>query len=77
MQQQHQQQQQPPSPTSSLSLGSISPGGYSPSRTLDTSGSSASFTSEVVQGVKNSHHWKNGPVEGWSNEQVFYLFINF
>lgn len=67
-----QQQRDQPSPTSSLSLGSISPGAYSPCRTLDTSGSSASFTSDVNQ---KSHHWKNGPVEGWSNEQVIEIFI--
>ncbi|XP_063702892.1 uncharacterized protein LOC134832703 isoform X3 [Culicoides brevitarsis] len=63
---QHQRDQ--PSPTSSLSLGSISPGAYSPCRTLDTSGSSASFSSDAPQ--QKPHHWKNGPVEGWSNEQV-------
>jgi neurabin len=68
--QQHLQQQPlsqgPPSP-SSVSSGSTSPGAYSPSRTLDLSGSSTSFGSERIKG---SHHWKNGPVEEWSNEQV-------
>lgn len=68
---QHQRDQ--PSPTSSLSLGSISPGAYSPCRTLDTSGSSASFSSDQPQ--QKAHHWKNGPVEGWSNDQVGAYFL--
>lgn len=69
---QHQRDQ--PSPTSSLSLGSISPGAYSPCRTLDTSGSSASFSSDQPQ--QKAHHWKNGPVEGWSNDQVLNDYIS-
>uniref|UniRef100_A0AAG5DGU5 Neurabin-1 n=1 Tax=Anopheles atroparvus TaxID=41427 RepID=A0AAG5DGU5_ANOAO len=77
-QQQQQQQQQghasgpaagsqgPPSP-SSVSSGSTSPGAYSPSRTLDLSGSTSSFSSDRI---RDTHQWKNGPVEEWSNEQV-------
>ncbi|XP_058125042.1 uncharacterized protein LOC131266509 isoform X2 [Anopheles coustani] len=76
--QQQQQQQQghasgpaagsqgPPSP-SSASSGSTSPGAYSPSRTLDLSGSTSSFSSDRI---RETHQWKNGPVEEWSNEQV-------
>lgn len=59
------QQQGPPSPSSISSSGSTSPG-YSPSRTLDLSGSSTSFSSER----KNPHHWQNGPVQEWTKEQV-------
>lgn len=59
------QQQGPPSPSSVSSSGSTSPG-YSPSRTLDLSGSSTSFSSER----KNTHHWQNGPVQEWTKEQV-------
>lgn len=59
-----QQQGGPPSP-SSVSSGSTSPG-YSPSRTLDLSGSSTSFSSER----KAPHHWQNGPVQEWSKDQV-------
>ena len=58
-------QQGPPSPSSISSSGSTSPG-YSPSRTLDLSGSSTSFSSER----KNAHHWQNGPVQEWTKEQV-------
>lgn len=58
------QQQGPPSP-SSISSDSTSPG-YSPSRTLDLSGSSTSFSSER----KAAHHWQNGPVQEWTKEQV-------
>ncbi|XP_055628397.1 uncharacterized protein LOC129769897 isoform X3 [Toxorhynchites rutilus septentrionalis] len=58
--------QGPPSP-SSVSSGSTSPGAYSPSRTLDLSGSTSSFSSDRI---RDSHQWKNGPVEEWSNEQV-------
>ncbi|XP_052873052.1 uncharacterized protein LOC128278370 [Anopheles cruzii] len=58
--------QGPPSP-SSASSGSTSPGAYSPSRTLDLSGSTSSFSSDRV---RDAHQWKNGPVEEWSNEQV-------
>lgn len=62
------QQQGPPSP-SSVSSGSTSPG-YSPSRVLDLSGSSTSFSSE-----RRSHHWQNGPVQEWSKDQVSYQFF--
>lgn len=58
--------QGPPSP-SSVSSGSTSPGAYSPSRTLDLSGSTSSFSSDRI---RDTHQWKNGPVEEWSNEQV-------
>ncbi|XP_058460498.1 uncharacterized protein LOC131436062 isoform X2 [Malaya genurostris] len=58
--------QGPPSP-SSASSGSTSPGAYSPSRTLDLSGSTSSFSSDRL---RDSHQWKSGPVEEWSNEQV-------
>ncbi|XP_062553358.1 uncharacterized protein LOC134218414 isoform X3 [Armigeres subalbatus] len=58
--------QGPPSP-SSVSSGSTSPGAYSPSRTLDLSGSTSSFSSDRI---RDSHQWKSGPVEEWSNEQV-------
>lgn len=58
------QQQGPPSP-SSVSSGSTSPG-YSPSRGLDLSGSSTSFSSDK----KSAAYWKNGPVHEWSKEQV-------
>uniref|UniRef100_A0A1Q3F7Y6 Neurabin-1 n=1 Tax=Culex tarsalis TaxID=7177 RepID=A0A1Q3F7Y6_CULTA len=58
--------QGPPSP-SSVSSGSTSPGAYSPSRTLDLSGSTSSFSSDRL---RDSHQWKSGPVEEWSNEQV-------
>ena len=57
------QQQGPPSP-SSMSSGSTSPG-YSPSRVLDLSGSSTSFSSD-----RRPHHWQNGPVQEWSKDQV-------
>ncbi|XP_055688676.1 uncharacterized protein LOC129793094 isoform X10 [Lutzomyia longipalpis] len=63
-----QQQQGPPSPSSISSTGSTSPGGYSPNRTLDLSGSSGSFSSELKG--KGSHNWQNGPVHQWSREQV-------
>uniref|UniRef100_A0A1B0CQA5 Neurabin-1 n=2 Tax=Lutzomyia longipalpis TaxID=7200 RepID=A0A1B0CQA5_LUTLO len=58
-----QQQQGPPSPSSISSTGSTSPGGYSPNRTLDLSGSSGSFSSELKG--KGSHNWQNGPVCQW------------
>lgn len=61
-------QQGPPSPSSISSTSSTSPG-YSPSRTLDLSGSSTSFSSER----KNAHHWQNGPVQEWTKEQVTIL----
>lgn len=66
------QQGGPPSP-SSASSGSTSPA-YSPSRTLDLSGSSTSFSSDRVK--ISTHQWKSGPVEEWNNEQVF-LKLNF
>ncbi|XP_037040441.1 uncharacterized protein LOC119077363 isoform X3 [Bradysia coprophila] len=62
-QQQSQQTTGPPSP-SSMSSGSTSPG-YSPSRVVDLSGSSTSFSSD-----RRSHNWQNGPVQEWSKEQV-------
>lgn len=62
---QQQQQQGPPSPSSVSSSGSTSPG-YSPSRGLDLSGSSTSFSSDK----RSPHYWKNGPVHEWSKEQV-------
>ncbi|XP_030386241.1 uncharacterized protein LOC115633036 isoform X2 [Scaptodrosophila lebanonensis] len=73
-QQQHQQQQQqqqsahatgPPSPTS-MSSGCSSPG-YSPSRTLDLSGSSSSFSDRKAAA---GYNYKGGPVHEWSKEQV-------
>lgn len=68
-QQQQQQSQGPPSP-SSISSGSISPS-YSPSRTLDLSGSSTSFSSDR----KAPYYWTNGPVPEWSKDQVCLLII--
>lgn len=58
-------QQGPPSPSSASSDSSPA---YSPSRTLDISGSSTSFSSDRIK--LSSHQWKTGPVEGWNNEQV-------
>lgn len=66
-----QQGQGPPSPSSISSSGSTSPG-YSPSRTLDLSGSSTSFSSER----KNPHHWQNGPVQEWTKEQVMLIIFS-
>lgn len=63
--QQQQAIQGPPSPSSISSSGSISPG-YSPSRTLDLSGSSTSFSSDR----KTPYYWQNGPVPEWSKDQV-------
>lgn len=71
---QQQSQQQPPSP-SSASSGSTSPSAYSPSRTLDLSGSSTSFSSEPQRKASASHNWQNGPVHQWSKEQV--SLVNF
>lgn len=65
-QQQSQQTTGPPSP-SSMSSGSTSPG-YSPSRVVDLSGSSTSFSSD-----RRSHNWQNGPVQEWSKEQVIFI----
>ncbi|XP_055915349.1 uncharacterized protein LOC129948388 isoform X3 [Eupeodes corollae] len=56
-------QQGPPSPTS-MSSGSTSPG-YSPSRCMDLSGSSSSFSER-----KSTHNYKGGPVHEWTKEQV-------
>jgi hypothetical protein len=58
-------QQGPPSPSSASSDSSPA---YSPSRTLDLSGSSTSFSSDRVK--MSTHQWKSGPVEQWNNEQV-------
>lgn len=55
--------QGPPSPTS-MSSGSTSPG-YSPSRCMDLSGSSNSFSER-----KSTHNYKGGPVHEWTKEQV-------
>ncbi|XP_034104401.1 uncharacterized protein LOC117568110 isoform X9 [Drosophila albomicans] len=73
-QQQHHQQQLsqsahatgPPSPTS-MSSGCSSPG-YSPSRTLDLSGSSSSFSDRKAAAA--CYNYKGGPVHEWSKEQV-------
>lgn len=65
------EQQAPPSP-SSISSDSTSPG-YSPSRTLDLSGSSTSFSSER----KATHNWQNGPVPEWSKDQVITFSISY
>ncbi|KRF77594.1 uncharacterized protein Spn isoform X9 [Drosophila virilis] len=69
--QQHQQQQSahvtgPPSPTS-MSSGCSSPG-YSPSRTLDLSGSSSSFSDKKA--AVACYNYKGGPVHEWTKEQV-------
>ncbi|XP_017477051.1 PREDICTED: uncharacterized protein LOC108367039 isoform X2 [Rhagoletis zephyria] len=66
-QQQHQQQQAtgPPSPTS-MSSGCSSPG-YSPSRAIDLSGSSSSFSDRKAAACYN---YKSGPVHEWTKEQV-------
>ncbi|XP_064539460.1 uncharacterized protein Spn isoform X3 [Drosophila montana] len=72
--QQHQQQQLtqsahvtgPPSPTS-MSSGCSSPG-YSPSRTLDLSGSSSSFSDRKA--AVACYNYKGGPVHEWTKEQV-------
>ena len=68
-------QQGPPSPSSASSDSSPA---YSPSRTLDLSGSSTSFSSDRVK--MSTHQWKSGPVEQWNNEQVIerpFLFSKF
>nr|XP_017022953.1 uncharacterized protein LOC108075163 isoform X12 [Drosophila kikkawai] len=69
----HQQQQQPsahttgpPSPTS-MSSGCSSPG-YSPSRTLDLSGSSSSFSDRKAAAA--GYNYKGGPVHEWTKDQV-------
>uniref|UniRef100_A0A1A9VN57 Neurabin-1 n=1 Tax=Glossina austeni TaxID=7395 RepID=A0A1A9VN57_GLOAU len=53
----------PPSPTS-MSSGCSSPG-YSPSKGMDLSGSSCSFSER-----KGGYNFKGGPVHEWSKEQV-------
>nr|XP_036670801.1 uncharacterized protein LOC108012948 isoform X12 [Drosophila suzukii] len=73
-QQHHQQIQQqpsahttgPPSPTS-MSSGCSSPG-YSPSRTLDLSGSSSSFSDRKA--LAAGYTYKGGPVHEWTKDQV-------
>lgn len=69
--------QGPPSPAS-MSSGSTSPSAYSPSRTLDLSGSSTSFSSEFQRkaAAGPSHNWQNGPVHQWSKEQVRKCLFN-
>lgn len=62
-------QQGPPSPSSASSDSSPA---YSPSRTLDLSGSSTSFSSDRIK--MSTHQWKSGPVEQWNNEQVCITF---
>lgn len=57
----------PPSPTS-MSSGCSSPG-YSPSRVLDLSGSSSSFSDRKAAAYYN---YKNGPVHEWTKEQVIF-----
>lgn len=54
----------PPSPTS-MSSGCSSPG-YSPSRGLDLSGSSSSFSDRKAA----VYNYKGGPVHEWTKEQV-------
>ncbi|XP_017126976.1 uncharacterized protein LOC108145860 isoform X5 [Drosophila elegans] len=56
----------PPSPTS-MSSGCSSPG-YSPSRTLDLSGSSSSFSDRKA--VAAGYTYKGGPVHEWTKDQV-------
>ncbi|CRK99449.1 CLUMA_CG012678, isoform B [Clunio marinus] len=65
-----QQNQGPPSPSSASSDSSPA---YSPSRTLDLSGSSTSFSSDRVK--ISAHQWKSGPVEQWNNEQVCHWLL--
>uniref|UniRef100_A0A1B0AQ92 Uncharacterized protein n=1 Tax=Glossina palpalis gambiensis TaxID=67801 RepID=A0A1B0AQ92_9MUSC len=57
----------PPSPTS-MSSGCSSPG-YSPSKGMDLSGSSCSFSER-----KGGYNFKGGPVHEWSKEQVNIYF---
>uniref|UniRef100_W8AYU3 Neurabin-1 n=2 Tax=Ceratitis capitata TaxID=7213 RepID=W8AYU3_CERCA len=64
-QQQQQQATGPPSPTS-MSSGCSSPG-YSPSRAIDLSGSSSSFSDRKAAACYN---YKGGPVHEWTKEQV-------
>ena len=59
----------PPSPTS-MSSGCSSPG-YSPSRGLDLSGSSSSFSERKAA----AYNYKGGPVHEWTKEQVNKLNI--
>lgn len=56
-----------------LSASSDSSPFQSPSRTLDISGSSTSFSSDRAK-IAAAHQWKSGPVEQWNNEQVILLF---
>lgn len=60
----------PPSPTS-MSSGCSSPG-YSPSRGLDLSGSSSSFSDRKAA----VYNYKGGPVHEWTKEQVRLIFYN-
>ncbi|XP_054732697.1 uncharacterized protein LOC129240747 isoform X3 [Anastrepha obliqua] len=64
-QQQQQQATGPPSPTS-MSSGCSSPG-YSPSRAIDLSGSSSSFSERKAAACYN---YKSGPVHEWTKDQV-------
>ncbi|KAG5681654.1 hypothetical protein PVAND_011068 [Polypedilum vanderplanki] len=57
-----------------LSASSDSSPAYSPSRTLDISGSSTSFSSDRAK-IAISHQWKSGPVEQWNNEQVCHWLL--
>ncbi|XP_070496132.1 serine-rich adhesin for platelets isoform X4 [Chironomus tepperi] len=58
-----------------LSASSDSSPAYSPSRTLDLSGSSTSFSSDRAKISASSHQWKSGPVEQWNNEQVCHWLL--
>ncbi|XP_037940025.1 uncharacterized protein LOC119672925 isoform X2 [Teleopsis dalmanni] len=64
-QQQQQQTTGPPSPTS-MSSGCSSPG-YSPSRVLNLSGSSNSFSDRKASA---GYNYKGGPVHEWTKDQV-------
>jgi hypothetical protein len=62
-----------------LSASSDSSPFQSPSRTLDISGSSTSFSSDRAK-IAAAHQWKSGPVEQWNNEQVIlklWLHVDF
>ena len=59
-----------------LSASSDSSPFQSPSRTLDISGSSTSFSSDRAK-IAAAHQWKSGPVEQWNNEQVTLLEMSF
>lgn len=58
-----------------LSASSDSSPFQSPSRTLDISGSSTSFSSDRAK-IAAAHQWKSGPVEQWNNEQVKFIARN-